>query len=245
MLIFDENNYCNWRLTPWDSRAFGFNTSEVYGIQYDTKLNELFHIVEQKNLMSKIKLSYFRYDSNDLNMKKNALENGFDIIEFSLYAYHNDISRIPQSQLNLDFYQADSKDVPEIKKIAENVFEHGRFHEDPFISSQLPGIRYRKWIDDLMVSSNMYIFYVKGQVAGFFSYNIVDGWIEMPLSGLSIDAQRLGGFLWVNMFNFIYQKEKVKRIRNLISGSNSAVMNLYSKLGFLYTKPLFGYHKHY
>ncbi|WP_238402952.1 hypothetical protein [Paenibacillus mesophilus] len=85
-----------------------------------------------------------------------------------MYIKHNDISRIPKGRLSLEFHKAKESDIPEIKNIASQSFEHGRFHEDPRINRQLAQQRYENWIDDLIVNTDFYIFYLKDKVGGFF-----------------------------------------------------------------------------
>ncbi|OBY77881.1 hypothetical protein BBG47_19375 [Paenibacillus sp. KS1] len=241
----DSNNRLMWRLTPWDKRAFGINTSELLDIQYTNKLDELFTVVDQYNQEHNIKLSFFRHDANDRLLKKHAIERGFQLTECTLTAVHNNISKVPKSPLKLTFSQAQNEHLSDIQTIAGDSFRHGRFHEDPFVPLGLAQLRYEYWIKDLLTASNMYIFHIKDRVGGFFTYNIKDDYIEMPISGLSQDALRLGGFLWSSMIHFIHEKEHISKMKNVISAANVDVLNLYTKLGFNITYPVFGYHKYY
>lgn len=93
MFDIDTDNTFNWRLTPWDSRVFGYPTSEVLDIRYRDKM------IDMKNYENNIKLTCFRHDSNDQYLKGIALDNGFNITEFSMYIKHNDISRIPKRKI--------------------------------------------------------------------------------------------------------------------------------------------------
>lgn len=88
-----------------------------------------------------------------------------------------------KGRLSLEFHKAKESDIPEIKNIASQSFEQGRFREDPRINRKLAQQRYENWIDDLIVNTDFYIFYLKDKVGGFFNYNM-NGSIEMPLSGL-------------------------------------------------------------
>lgn len=245
MEIITNQSSCEWRLTPWDSRVFGFPTSESRSIQYaDNEIVDLFNKIDAINEQESVKLTYFRHDSNDQLLKRAALENGYSIKEFSLYTYHNNVSKIPKTPRSLDFRRATREDLKQIQHIASSSFTHGRFHEDPFIQYELAQRRYENWIGDL-IDTEFFVFDIKNQIGGFFSYAKKDNEIEMPISGLSQDALRLGGFLWVNMFHFIYERENISKIRNLVSGSNMAVINLYARLGFTFEQPMFGYHKFY
>jgi len=238
-----SNSSCEWRLTPWDSRVFGFPTSEIKNINYqDNGIRDLLLAVDDINMNSNIQMTYFRHNANDQKLKKVAIEHNYQIKEFSFYTYHNNVMKIPKAPLKLEFQRAGIEHLEEIQRIAMNSFQHGRFHEDPFIPYEWAQKRYENWIADL-ISTDFYIFRIKNQIGGFFCYTKKDGEIDMPISGLSQDALKLGGFLWVNMFHFISELENTTRIRNLISGANTAVVNLYARLGFSFDEPLFGYHK--
>ena len=248
MLFLDENNNCDWRLTPWDKRAFGLETSEILNIKFTDKLEGLFELIDKENIKNNIALSFFRHDSNDQQLKRIATSKKFFITEFSLYAYNYDLSNIKKSRLNLDFMllkKDNIKEVNEVKEIASTSFCHGRFHEDPIVGLELAQKRYNFWIDDLIDSTNVYYFKIKNKVAGFFCYKVSDEWLDLPLAGLSEDAKGIGGFFWANMFNYLYLESGIKKIKMLISGSNIPVINLYSSFGFSFRDPLFGYHKYY
>lgn len=84
MEIITNQSSCEWRLTPWDSRVFGFPTSESRSIQYaDNEIVDLFNKIDAINEQESVKLTYFRHDSNDQLLKRAALENGYSIKEFS------------------------------------------------------------------------------------------------------------------------------------------------------------------
>jgi len=247
-IYLDRENHCTWRPTPWDARALAVPTADVRNFCHRKRLGELFELIDQQNRGQGIGICCFRHSANDLEMKREAMRHGFALTEFSLVAQHSDIGKLPPPRIPFTFTRVTPEDccrLDQIRKIATDTFNHGRFHEDPWVAPEQARERYALWINDLAATAGLYAWELKGDVAGFFSYRIDAELLDLPLSGLAPCAQRMGGFFWNAMFSFIHEMEQVKSTEILISGANTAVINLYAHLGFTFAHPVFGYHKHY
>ncbi len=246
----DEDNLFRWRLTPWDTKVFGFKTAEILEIKFDRRLLDIFQLIDEIVRTNGIRFLYYRHDANDHYFKREALLNGFYIPEHSVYVYHPDISRITRPAYILDFQKVteyDSDEIEQVSIMARNGFIHGRFHEDPFIKKAQACERYAVWASELVRTSNLYIFYRHGIPGGFFAYNLDREWIDIILVGLS-DSMRgkgMGNLFWTSMLAHIWHTENRGKLRSLMSTSNTNAVNLYAQLGFSFANPRFGYHKWY
>lgn len=247
----NENNYCIWRPTLWDKKVFGLTTAEILYINYDNALPELLDLINARCEEAKIDFLYLRHDANDQQFKKMAVCRGFYITEMSIFAYHQDISRVVlQAKTDLEIREICHHDqalLREIGLIARDAFHHGRFHEDPVLDPLKVRQRYQQWMPDLAKSSKICYFMHGGEPGGFFAYSQDDDWLQIDLVALSSQLQGsgLGRTFWISMLNHIWQWEGIPRLRTQISAANYRAMTFYANLGFSFTGPRFGYHKLY
>lgn len=242
----NDKNYFIWRRTPWDEKVFQKKTMEITEIVYENiiSLREIFKKVNDLVEFERIELVFFRHNSFDKYIKKEAFLNDFQIVEHSYYVRHSNISKITRNRKQLNFRRPKKEDVASIIKIVTDSFSHGRFHEDPNIDEELAKLRYKQWIPQLMKDTNFFVLELKGEVAGFFNYVVNNNTIDLPLSGISSKYSGLGGFMWKEMFKIIDENEEVKQVKIMISATNLTVLNLYTSLDFKIAESLFGYHKH-
>ncbi|MGE5417216.1 MAG: GNAT family N-acetyltransferase [Acidobacteriota bacterium] len=247
-LIIDEHNKCIWGTTPWDSRALKLNTAAVYNINYESRLEELLALIDQHNRENNIQLTYFRHDANDQLLKKIAVAHGFMITEMSLIAFHNDISSFTNTDPDLvitPLLKSDNDGLAEVQRITNEVFGHGRFHEDPHLDISLARKRFEYWIDDLTDSAMLHTYRENGRILGFFSFKNADGVIDIPLNGIAASIKGRGRSLMAATMRYIFDKTGVGSIKIQVSGANMAALNMYARMGFGFTQPTFGYHKYY
>jgi len=241
-----NESYFTWRRTPWDEQVFEKKTMEILEIVYEdlcylkTIFDRINSIIDREGM----ELIFFRFNSDDNQVKHEALNNEFYIVEHSFILKHSDISKISSDKRRLKFRKPTQDDVESVITIAKDSFLHGRFHEDPKIELDLAKKRYAQWIPQLIKETEFYVLEFKGEVIGFFNYVIKNNNIDLPLSGLSKEFTGLGGFMWKEMFNLINEKEELKKVEVMVSATNLAVINLYNSLNFKITKSMFGYHKH-
>lgn len=239
----------DYRLTPWDARAFGFNTAEITAINIDGNIQNLekeLIEVESKLKEENVKFLYTRIDAQDFTLKKALQDLGYYFAESSLYISKNKIKKFEKEKLPKISYQPYSAtDIASIKEISQNSFDYSRFHEDPNIDQSLAYNRYYNWIDDLVAQkANIFVAKVGESIIGF---NIQKENEDKSESDLILAGCKRGMEIYVmSLWNEIIEANKdlgVRKIKTVISASNIGVFNVYNHFGFKVDKTLFGFHK--
>jgi GNAT superfamily N-acetyltransferase len=75
-------------------------------------------------------------------------QRGFRYIETILHAEFRDLELAQFPPGGLDVLPAQPADLPELRHIAENIFDNGRFHVDPMLGPGFGGRRYARWVAD-------------------------------------------------------------------------------------------------
>jgi hypothetical protein len=136
------------------------------------------------------------------------------------------------------------RDSEEIQSMAFNVFNYGRFHEDPYISVEHAKNRNKNWIIDLATSSKIIVGEINTTIFGFMAFSIEGNKASLQLGGVKSNFTIYSYPFWEKVFLEIKNRYEVQRISSTISSSNIRILNLYSSFGFKYSQTYFGYHKH-
>ena len=134
------------------------------------------------------------------------------------------------------------KHVPEINDEIRGIALHSfpndrRFHIRPVPDGQIAAIIINRWLDEL---SEVYVCTHKDQIVGFLDlepYGEKDCFIHLAAV---TERYRAAGAA-VSLYAFAIQKAKEKgceKIHGRISSGNTAVMNLYAKLGGVFSDPV-------
>lgn len=135
----------------------------------------------------------------------------------------------------------DTSQTQAVRDIAGESFKNDRFHIDPRCDPKVANIRYQLWVDQ-MLNDDGYHFYImthKRQVVAF----MVQHGTTLPLAGFAQSYSRsgLGDYFWLSTL-LAMQKQGLPKVLTGISTNNTAVLNLYSRLGFRFRNPTAVYH---
>jgi len=246
----NKNNYISHRLTPWDARVFGFSTREVLEIKYDTADGalELIRILNEVNKNDGIAFTYTRIDASDIDLKRLLQRDGFYFAECSLKISLTrfgkiDFSSIYRNQLNLEL--ANDHDIDQIKIIARDAFNYGRFLEDSNLPHAKSQLRNLYWIDDILSQKLSTLVHRQNEkVLGFMVFDSNNVKVNLILGGCLKETGYLSPYFWSSLLTY-FQKNQVKKIETIISAANTGIGNIYFNLGFNINKTLFGFHKFY
>jgi hypothetical protein len=246
----NDLNYLKFRETPWDTRAFGFNTNEVLDIVYsDTgMLQSLLIQFDDWNSAHKIRFTYTRIESENKELRCILPKAGFYYAETIFQLTKNDVYKenfaaLFKNDLCLSVPEGD--DYEQIRLISKNDFNYSRFHEDLNIDLDKARLRYYNWIDDLMNQGKKFIMYKKeNEVISFLAYCVENEIVDMILAGSAANKGFVSFSFWATFMTY-FQKQGIKRAKTVISASNLGIVNLYSRLNFKFEKTMLGFHKFY
>lgn len=239
-IALNEANSCELRLNPWDERAFGFKVSEIFNLDYQQ--NAILYAIDTKNVEVGVRICCVRHPTGDLRVKRDLIRQGFYLAETSIEVWAP--LKALKTKSYFTFQQASKEHLAELQELAKESFKFGRFHEDPFISPEIATKRYEYWVADLVNASNCWIALNEtGECIGFFSFGVKDDKVNLVLAGIHPKFSGMGHYFFSSMMSHIAPLGKA--VTALISAANIDVINIYSKLGFSFRKPLTGYHKLY
>jgi len=144
----------------------------------------------------------------------------------------------------LHFGPVDQKDTSAhraIRQIAGSSFNDDRFHLDPNCDPDVASNRYRLWVDQMLADEDHRFFVLsrEGQVMAF----MVQRDTRLPLAGFAPPFARsgLGEFFWLSTL-LEMRKQNLSRVTTGISTNNTAVLNLYTRMGFRFREPTAVFH---
>lgn len=137
--------------------------------------------------------------------------------------------------------KADASQSQAVRDIAGSSFTDDRFHTDPHCDPLVADRRYQLWVDQMLSdeSHQFYTMHHKGQVIAF----MIQKDTTLPLAGFSQAYTRsgLGDYFWLSTL-LAMQKQGHSKVSTGISTNNTAVLNLYSRMGFRFRNPTAVYH---
>lgn len=248
-IVIDKNNVLEFRATPWDTRAFGFSTSEILAIQYSdsTLLNELLQSYVSRAQDQGVKFSYCRINAEDHALKMALQLADYYYAETSILLTKTDVhkenfGKIFKNNLNISAPQSED-DYEQIKIIAQNAFHYSRFHEDPNIPPEKAKLRYFNWIDDLRLQKKEFLIYKTGNtVNAFITFSVDKESVTLFVGGSDEGKGFLTPFFWSSFLTEL-QHRGIKRVGGIMSAANVPMFNMYIKLAFRIDKVLLGFHR--
>jgi len=220
-------------------------------------------ILEKKQ--SELKDNFFvqlKIDAEKINESIFSQDAGFKLIELSICPYLdlNLVTPKVTSDSIQSIYSMNPKKIAgfedycspveclessiknQIIKISKKTFTTDRFHMDPSCKKSVADNRIALWVElDLFKSNQNYCTYLMENktLVGFNIWNKE----SMILAGISQDytGKGLGKSLYVQTI-LDGMSKGLDEITSSISVNNVPVLNLYSKLGFSYRKPMYILH---
>jgi GNAT superfamily N-acetyltransferase len=211
--------------TPWDKKVFGFDTYEIktvtdQALEASTRIPGHF-TAKVDPLQSKELLNKYNYYYCDT-----LVEPYCRFEDFKGY-YDKSVSVCNSVPLN------------DILEISHGAFKHGRFHRDFNIKKELADLRYDNWVFQLYESGNIFALLYLNDPAAFFGINKN----KVVLHSVREDyrGKGLAKYLWTAGLMELFDSGNTE-LTSSVSASNTAVVNLYSSLGFRFRNPVDVYH---
>jgi GNAT superfamily N-acetyltransferase len=213
------------RRTPWDQRAFGFDTFEVKQLSED--------ILQQLKTVP----GHYTVKMSPLAPKDLLHKYGFYYCDSLLEPYctrehflfhHRDHIAISRHE-----------PLEELLKICNGAFVHGRFHRDFHIDKHLADARYNNWLRDLYEAGNCFALLERDVLAGFLAFDKS----KMVLHAVSEEyrGKGLAKYFWSVACDELF-RTGYNELSSSVSATNVAVVNLYATLGFRFRNPCDVYH---
>ncbi len=227
---------------PWETRNLGRASYALNVSQLDQAAEEL------ERLQHAFVQAALPLDQLHLSPQLAAM--GFYAVETALTPYANltklpaldafvadPASALPSGRMpeGLRGAPAEADDFAVIDRIAGQAFRDDRFHMDPGCDAALADQRYVLWVQQMRDEGKaFYCLKLDDDVIGF----MVHADSHLPLAGLApAHGQRgLGAFLWLSALDHL-KKQGQTRITTGITANNTAVLNLYARLGFRFRDP--------
>ena len=237
---------------PWDSDTFGFPVAQ-YRIGSD-RIEE-----SQTGALSECLLSWLSRNSVALCSCTVPASNafwktylprlGFEWVDLGLRVALSGLNKASLRPARFTLRKAVPGDSDAIGAIAGQAFHHGRYHADPRFPSELADRRYRQWATNALTESKpgerLYVMGEPGNVQGFYHVRVDESVSDLLLAAVTpkLQGTMLGFDLYLAVLHTM-KESGVRRVVSSISGMNTAVMNVYSMLGFRFSDPEVIYHWH-
>ncbi len=215
------------RPTPWDVRNFNIETFEVMSNEEEA-------------------LKQTDEREGHFTIKVDPFENARSLLEHGFYYVDTLIEPVCQKE-KLQLFTREGATISteynreSILAVAEETFEHGRFHRDFNIPNEQADRRYVNWVSDLIDKRQIYALKYKEEIAGFYGFEQEN----VLLLGMSKHYRNQGLAKAFTSKGCARQIEEngLAELRTSISAANAASLNLFYSLGFRLTTAKDVYHK--
>ena len=239
-------------LLPWDSESFGFAvaTYQVGADELDpASFKELCAQFSRWTRQNDLAVCSCAIPAKNRFWKTYLPEAGFHFIDFGLRASLTNLGKIRLPDARFQLRSATPEDREAVEAIAAHSFQHGRYHADPLFPTELADVRYRDWIrralDGNDAVNRVYVMGEAGAVEGFYHVTVEGTVSDLRLAAVApaLQGTMLGFDLYVSILH-VLKELGVRRAVTSISAANTAVLNVYSTLGFRFSEPQAIYHWH-
>jgi RimJ/RimL family protein N-acetyltransferase len=240
--------WCKIALLPWDEEIFGFPVADFQLGPNPPRVQDLplfVNTLEDYSARTRAKLVSAHTRGDDISAITLLERIGFSLVEFSLVAT---LSRLESELLPPSSQFAFRKALPEdhvsICQIAGAAFKFGRYHTDPRFPRDLANARYVQWMRNALSGSNpnnvVFVLGQPGEVVGFMDIVIRNGRADLRLG--AVDPSKNTGFSGAGFSLYVESVRTVlglgaKSVTTKIASANTRVMNVFSRLGFRFSKP--------
>lgn len=249
-LLHHQQSTLECRRTPWDERVFDFPCAEITALEASdaSDIAALLHEFDGWASSEGVRFAYGRF-APTASIKQAFHDNGFYFAEASYKIRHAKV----QSSEAFDrlirpgpvLAPALEADFPAIQKILADDFEHGRIHEDPWVSRAASAQRYRNWLHDLAAQRHdIFTYRLKDEVIGLHIQRGEAPMADLVLTGVKRSHALLGVSLWAEAMK-LNRLRGVREAHTLISAANVPILNLYRRFEFQFESFLLGFHKRY
>ena len=233
-----------YRDTPWNSRVLGYKTNEITGFSYENEKDLSMSLLLFDNKCQQEHVHLTVTQCFNRIVKRELLCQDYKGIGVSMV-----VEVTPQTvnyskviEFPCIVRECTEKDLGDVQMLAWNIFQYGRFFEDPFFTEEIARKRHQYWIEDMFVSleSKIYVAEYWNRVVGFMGLSEHTG--ELHLGGMSKEYVHLAYVFWKKILE--HQLALAPKVRTIISALNIPVIHLYMNLGFKIVESNVLFHKH-
>lgn len=210
---------------PWDVKAFGFPCYEVT----DTSAVALETTRTFGHYTAKV---------DPLTDTRFLHENGFYYCDTLMEPYCR--PEMFQPEFSPEVSILDDSSLEDILTLSRGAYRHGRYHRDFNVPVELADLRYDNWLRDLSDSGRCFGLLYKSNLAAYFGTN--GNKVVLHAVAEKFRGKGLAKFLWSAGYRKMLDRGFLE-VCSSVSAANSAVVNLYTSLGFRFRNPLDVYHK--
>lgn len=234
-------------LLPWDEKIFGFPVAD-FQLGPNPPRTQDIHLyakaLEDFSGRTKAQLVSTHAQGDDMATIARLVKAGFSPVEFSLVATLPKLQSVKLPPHQVALRKALPQDHASICQIAGTAFQFGRYHTDPQFPRELANARYIHWIRNALSGSNPDNFVLvlgePGEVIGFMDIVVRDGRADLRLGavdpGKNLGFSGAGFSLYLESVRAIL-KLGAKSVTTKIASANTRVLNVFSMLGFRFSKP--------
>lgn len=212
--------------TPWDKRAFGFETYEIQQLSAD--------VLRSLNTVE----GHFTIKVAPTASKALLHQHDFYYCDTLIEPYCTYEKFQPSYDPKVSL--SESVDLKELVKMCYNSFTYDRFHRDFFIKGEKADQRYVTWLEDLYQNGSVFALLYDGETAGFFAYK--GGKILLHALNEKYRGRGLAKYFWSEACRALFSYD-YNELASSISAANVAVLNVYSTLGFSFRHSVDIYHR--
>jgi L-amino acid N-acyltransferase YncA len=214
------------KATPWDMAAFGMPTWEL--LEYS----------EAALQQAQYTVGHHTLKIDPLADKRLLTDYGFYYCD-TLIEPHCNAERLRRAY-HQDTGISKSIDFKQAMLICNGAFKYGRFHRDFNLPNIAADLRYENWLKQLLDAQRVYGLFWQGALAGFIGHNANN--LVLHVVAEKYRGKGLSKYWWSAVCTELLASGH-NEVKSSISAANLAVLNLYSSLGFSFSKPQDVYHR--
>jgi len=241
-------------LLPWDEEIFGFPVADFQLGPNPPQIQDLpsfINALEDFSARTNAQLVSTHVQGDDTSAIARLVKAGFSPVEFSLVASLSKLQSATLPATRVALRKALPEDHSSLSAIAGTAFHFGRYHTDPQFPRELANARYVHWIGNALSGSNPddYVFVLgqPGAVIGFMNVVVSDGRADFRLAAIDpvrgTSSPGAGFLLYAESIRAALELGARSAITKVAS-ANTQVLNIYSMLGFRFSKPEVVLHWH-
>ncbi|MFQ5519145.1 MAG: GNAT family N-acetyltransferase [Mariprofundus sp.] len=214
------------RPIPWDSRAFGIDCFEID------------HACEHALTRAMEIPGHYTVRVSPLGDKSLLYRYGFYYVDTLIEPVCNKNKLIAYRHPDCHIDADTPLDV--LLPMCMNSFQHGRFHRDHNIPNEAADRRYAQWLTQLRKEGSVFGLYFQCQLAGFVACHQEK--LLLHAMHEQFRGKGLAKYFWTEVSERLFHAG-AESVSSSISAANLPSLNLYSRLGFRFTKVVDVYHK--
>lgn len=235
-------------LVPWDTRALGFPVAQVDAMELGEHDDPVPTIARLTSWLDDngVRLVSCRLDSLRLRESMLLEQLGFRFIEM---VYSPVLSPLPADvATDEEIVIGPAREVERstLESMASSVFTTGRHVIDWRLDPDAGHVRYRNWLEGALADDRQDVLCasIGDATVGFFIVESQpDGAIYWHLTAIAAEWQGQGVGKRVGRAMIArHRAAGARRIMTTVSAHNTAVLNLYTRLGFRFTAPRATFH---